>query len=92
MEFDINDVLLCDRVVAPGSNRTIGPHTFINWGAHSDHYPCAYLTAAAAIGMTRGDVDTFLKRLDKTLLKFKRKHRDRQEETTRNEDEEDKTD
>ncbi|XP_062501031.1 O-phosphoseryl-tRNA(Sec) selenium transferase-like isoform X3 [Corticium candelabrum] len=61
------------RVVASGSRRTIGSYTFINWGAHSNHYPSPYLTAAAAIGMTKDEVDAFLKRLKKVLMKFKRK-------------------
>ena len=43
---------------------------FTGWGAHANNYRCAYLTAAAAIGMTKSDVDTFLKRLDKCLAKF----------------------
>ena len=43
---------------------------FTGWGAHARNYRCAYLTAAAALGMTKADVDTFLKRLDKCLSKF----------------------
>lgn len=43
---------------------------FTGWGAHARNYRCAYLTAAAAIGMSKADVDTFLKRLDKCLSKF----------------------
>ena len=61
------------RVVAPNSEKTIGKHTFANWGAHYDGYPCTYLTAAAAIGMSREEVDIFCKRLDRTLTKFKHK-------------------
>lgn len=61
------------RVVAPGTKKTIGPHTFINWGAHHDAYPTSYFTAAAAIGMKKEEVDTFAKRLDKAFTKFKRK-------------------
>ena len=58
------------RVVAPGSTKEINGHVFTGWGAHAQNYRCAYLTAAAAIGMTKADVDTFLKRLDKCLAKF----------------------
>ena len=61
------------RVVVPGTRKTIGPHTFDNWGSHFDGYPCAYFTAAAAIGMKKEEVDTFVKRLDKVFTKFKRK-------------------
>ena len=68
------------RVVAPGAQKTIGPHTFTNWGAHYDAYPSAYFTAAAAIGMKREEVDIFAKKLDKTFMKFKRKAVPTQEE------------
>lgn len=55
--------------MAPGSTKVINGYSFTNWGSHSNHYPCAYLTGAAAIGMTKDDVDTFLHRLDKCLSK-----------------------
>ena len=58
-------------MVAKGSSKTIGSHAFPNYGAHSDIYPTAYLTAAAAIGMTKEDVDLFCKRLDKVLGQWK---------------------
>ena len=62
------------RVVAPGSGKTIGPHTFANWGAHHDSYPCAYFTAAAAIGMRKEEVDVFAERLEKVFVKFRKKY------------------
>ena len=46
---------------------------FQNFGAHSNEYPCAYLTAAAAIGVTKEDINTFVKRLGKVLESFKTK-------------------
>lgn len=58
------------RVVSPDTEKDINGHVFTGWGAHAQNYRCAYLTAAAAIGMTKADVDTFLKRLDKCLSKF----------------------
>ena len=61
------------RVVAPGESKTIGPHTFTNWGSHHDCYPSAYFTVAAAIGMERGEMDVFLERLEKVFVKFKKK-------------------
>ena len=67
-------LISCDRVVIPNKRVTIGPHTFSSWGSHTDSPPSAYLTAAAAIGMTKDEVTTFLRRLDKTLAKFRRKH------------------
>ena len=65
-------ILHC-RVVSPDSTKEINGYVFTGWGAHAQHYRCAYLTAAAAIGMTKVDVDTFLKRLDKCLSKFSAK-------------------
>ena len=62
-------------MVAPGTEKTIGSHTFTNWGAHHDSYPSAYFTAAAAIGMRREEVDIFAKRLDKTFSKFYNKRK-----------------
>ena len=59
--------------MAPGDVKEINGHTFKGFGSHSDDYPCAYLTAAAAIGMTRRDVDLFIKRLDETFVKWQKK-------------------
>jgi len=53
------------------SEKKIGPHWFVKWGAHSDSYPCAYFTAAAAIGMKKEEIDTYVKKLDKVFTKFK---------------------
>ena len=66
--------LLTIRVVPPNATKDINGYEFIGWGAHTNNYPCAYLTAAAALGMSRDDVDTFLKRLDKCLCKFSKKN------------------
>ena len=52
-----------------GKTSDINGQKFLNFGAHFDHYPCDYLTAAAAIGMTTDDVDLFISRLDKVLSK-----------------------
>ena len=57
-------------MVPLASTKDINGHVFTGWGAHARNYRCAYLTAAAAIGMSKADVDTFLKRLDKCLSKF----------------------
>lgn len=58
------------RVVTPFDEKNIGGYTFTGWGAHFNKYPCSYLTAAAAIGTTKQDIDLFLKRLDKTFKQF----------------------
>jgi O-phospho-L-seryl-tRNASec:L-selenocysteinyl-tRNA synthase len=65
------------RVVPQGDVKTVSGFTFTGFGSHTNHYPCAYLTAAASIGITKGDVDLFVKRLDKVLLKWKEKFRER---------------
>ena len=58
------------RVVNGSDTKTIGGHDFRGFGSHFDSYPFAYLTAAASVGMTRDDVDTFTKRLDKVFSKM----------------------
>lgn len=55
------------RVVAPGDNKQIGEYLFKNFNSHSNSYPCSYLTCAAAIGMKKEEVDSFIKRLQKIL-------------------------
>ena len=60
---------ICCRVVARGEVKEVCNYTFRGFGAHSSEYPCNYLTAAAAVGMTQNDVDMFVKRLDKVLSK-----------------------
>eukprot|EP00053_Salpingoeca_punica_P000056 m.27107 g.27107 ORF g.27107 m.27107 type:complete len:516 (+) comp10035_c0_seq1:1396-2943(+) len=60
------------RVIVPQGQSTIGPRTFKSYGAHFDSYPCAYLTAAAAMGVTERDVDLFIARLDKAFDQYKR--------------------
>ena len=59
------------RVVPRDDVKEVSGHTFQGFGSHSNNYPTTYLTAAAAIGMTKHDVDAFIKRLDKVLAKFK---------------------
>ncbi len=40
------------------------------WMSHCKSYPVAYLTAAAAVGLTKDEVDDFIARLDKVLNEF----------------------
>ena len=40
---------------------------FAAWGSHWDKTETPYLTAAAAIGMSPEDIQTFIRRLDKVL-------------------------
>lgn len=64
------------RVVAKSSKvSVVNGFNFRAWGAHSDEYPCSYLTAACAIGTTDRDINLFVQRLDACLGKaFKAKH------------------
>ncbi|XP_049591774.1 O-phosphoseryl-tRNA(Sec) selenium transferase [Syngnathus scovelli] len=55
------------RVVPLGKEQNIGGHTFRGFMSHSESYPCPYLNAAAAVGITRDDVALCIKRLDKCL-------------------------
>ncbi|XP_060566006.1 O-phosphoseryl-tRNA(Sec) selenium transferase-like [Ruditapes philippinarum] len=62
------------RVVCQtGKETSVSGLKFLNFGAHFDNFPCSYLTAAAAVGMTKSDVDTFISRLEQVLKKFKKK-------------------
>ena len=58
-----------DRVVTRGTEQEIAGHHFTGFGAHHSNYPCTYLTAAAALGITKLDVDSFIRRLDKVFTK-----------------------
>lgn len=60
------------RVVPLGKEQTIGGHTFRGFMSHSEAYPCPYLNAAAAIGVTQDDVTLCIKRLDKCLKSLKK--------------------
>ena len=53
--------------MTPGNGNEFSGTVFENFNSHSKCYPCAYLTAAAAIGVRRDEIDTFIKRLQKTL-------------------------
>lgn len=49
----------------------VAGHSFAGYGAHCDAYPHDYLTFAAALGTTRGDVDAFLRRLEQCFAEFR---------------------
>ncbi len=55
------------RVVPLGVEHTVSGHTFRGFMSHADAYPCPYLNAASAIGITRDDITLCIKRLDKCL-------------------------
>ncbi|PNF28476.1 O-phosphoseryl-tRNA(Sec) selenium transferase [Cryptotermes secundus] len=59
------------RVVTGADLKEVAGYKFEGWGAHNSNYPVPYLTAAAALGMRKSDVDLFSHRLDKVLSKLK---------------------
>ncbi|XP_059471686.1 O-phosphoseryl-tRNA(Sec) selenium transferase [Neocloeon triangulifer] len=59
------------RVITGVEVKDVSGHKFEGWGSHHSSYPVPYLTAAAAIGMRRQDVELFVHRLDKALGKLK---------------------
>ncbi|XP_076166175.1 sec synthetase isoform X2 [Ptiloglossa arizonensis] len=61
------------RVIAATECKHVVSHKFEGWGAHNSNYPVPYLTAAAALGMKKSDVDVFIQRLDKALTKVRRR-------------------
>jgi|AntAceMinimDraft_1070359.scaffolds.fasta_scaffold28267_2 O-phospho-L-seryl-tRNASec:L-selenocysteinyl-tRNA synthase len=61
------------RVVAPGNRQEVGGIVFDGFGASYDEFPVAYLTAAAALGTTREDVDRFCTQLTKCFKEYRKK-------------------
>jgi hypothetical protein len=61
------------RVVARGKRQSVGGQEFRGYGAHCNDYPCDYLTLAAVVGTTRGDIDEFVARARQCFAEFKRK-------------------
>lgn len=63
------------RVVVPGETKNISGCEFKNFGSHSNNYPVPYLTAAAAIGIKKHEVDLFIKRFQKVLESVSKQER-----------------
>ncbi|ODM99844.1 O-phosphoseryl-tRNA(Sec) selenium transferase [Orchesella cincta] len=59
------------RVVTTEDVKTIDGYTFKGWGAHHPEYPVPYLTAAAAIGMDKEEIDDFIGKLDECIGQVK---------------------
>ena len=57
---------------ARAANTIIANHTFKNWGSHLDYYPYSYFTVACSIGTTEKEVESFLRKADKTIMEFKK--------------------
>jgi O-phospho-L-seryl-tRNASec:L-selenocysteinyl-tRNA synthase len=63
------------RIIPQGASKTIGGHTFDGWGASAIGYGHPYLTAACAIGLTEGELDVFVDRMDRVLTDFRKKRK-----------------
>jgi len=63
------------RVIGPGKTQIVSGIKFNGFGSSHDAYPCAYLTAAAAIGTSKEDIDNFCSRLSKCVNEFRSKYR-----------------
>ena len=61
------------RVLAAGKAQTVAGVTFQDYGCHIAGYPHPYVTAAAAIGGSRQEVDVFVGRLSKAYKELMRK-------------------
>jgi len=55
------------RTIARGVTANVAGQHFIGFGSSHDRYPVAYMTAAAALGTSKLEVDTFCHRLDACL-------------------------
>lgn len=57
------------RVIARNNDLKIEEHRFKGFGSSHENYPFSYLTAAAAIGITKEDIDLFIQKLTEVLSK-----------------------
>ena len=63
------------RVVRRGEVKKVCGLEFQGFGSSLDDYPHTYMTAAAAIGGSREEIDRFIDVLGKTLISFKEKRK-----------------
>lgn len=60
------------RVISLQEMKTIGTIDFKSWGSHkTENNGIPYMTAAASMGITRTEVDNFIIKLEKILVKIK---------------------
>ncbi len=55
-------------MVPVGAVSKVSGCDLIGFGSHCSKYPVPYFTAAAALGLTRSDVDVFIKKLFKIYV------------------------
>jgi O-phospho-L-seryl-tRNASec:L-selenocysteinyl-tRNA synthase len=60
------------RVISTTDNKSIDGTKLLGWGSHISHSNnIPYITAAAGLGITKNEVDNFIDKLDKVLLKVR---------------------
>jgi len=60
------------RVVTPTDKpKAVCGLSFCSFGSHHERYPTSYFAVACALGITAGDMELFLKRVDKALGEWK---------------------
>ncbi len=62
------------RVVTTTGSKSVAGMSFPGYGAHADAYTVPYITAAAAMGMQKSEVDTFVQRLQSVIDEFRKQH------------------
>ena len=62
------------RVVTTTGSKSVAGLSFPGYGAHADAYTVPYITAAAAMGMKKGEVDVFVQRLQAVIDEFRKQH------------------
>jgi O-phospho-L-seryl-tRNASec:L-selenocysteinyl-tRNA synthase len=60
----------CRVVPKLGEIKRVEGYEFVDWGSHYNNTPYSYFTAACAVGTTIDDVNIFLQRLGKVVLKL----------------------
>lgn len=60
------------RIVSTADTKMIDGYKFQGWGSHISHCNnIPYLTASASLGVTKTEIDSFIDKLDKVLLKVR---------------------
>ena len=62
------------RVVTTTGSKSVAGLSFPGYGAHADAYTVPYITAAAAMGMQKSEVDVFVQRLQSVIDEFRKQH------------------
>lgn len=61
------------RTIAKGKKQEVAGYPFVGYGSHCNDYPHHYLTAAAAIGSTKADIEIFIQKLKSVYVELQSK-------------------